>query len=62
MILEWGFFMGKRGRGRVAVLYKGGVELPGDIDGIAYIPTDDTSWHMRVTQELSHAGFSLKLS
>ena len=62
VVLEWGFFMGKRGRERIAVMYKSGVEKPSDIDGIAYIPADDEGWKLRLAQELQHAGFSVKLA
>jgi hypothetical protein len=34
VILEWGYFLGKVGRGRVAVLYEPEVELPSDIKGL----------------------------
>ena len=62
VILEWGFFMGKKGRDRVAVLYKGGVEKPSDIGGIAYVPADDEGWKLELVRELKHAGFSVKLA
>lgn len=38
VILELGMFIGKLGRERVAVLYKGGVELPSDVHGLVYMP------------------------
>ncbi|AMQ22082.1 putative nucleotide-binding protein [Anoxybacillus tepidamans] len=38
VIFELGFFYGKLGRSNVCCLYKSNVELPTDINGIAYIP------------------------
>ena len=42
VIFEFGFFFGRIGRdtGKVIVLSKGGVELPSDIQGIAWISID----------------------
>lgn len=61
-VLEWGFFMGKRGRERVAVLHKGDVERPSDIQGIAYIAADEETWKLELARELQHAGFSVRLA
>jgi predicted nucleotide-binding protein len=36
VILELGWFMAKLGRRRVAILYKGELEIPSDILGIVY--------------------------
>jgi len=37
VIFEWGYLMAKLGRGRVACLYRKGVELPSDLHGIVRI-------------------------
>ena len=38
VILEMGWFMGKLGRERVALLHKGEVELPSDVLGVLDLP------------------------
>jgi predicted nucleotide-binding protein len=38
VVLEMGMFLSKLGRERVAILYKGNLELPSDIHGLIYIP------------------------
>jgi predicted nucleotide-binding protein len=38
VIMEIGWFMGRIGRERVALVHKGGVELPSDLLGVIYIP------------------------
>jgi predicted nucleotide-binding protein len=40
VMFELGFFFGKLGRQRVAVLLQPGVERPSDIDGLLYIELD----------------------
>jgi len=37
VILELGYFMGKLGRNRVCCIYKGDIETPSDIGGIAHL-------------------------
>ncbi|MGE0135491.1 MAG: TIR domain-containing protein [Dehalococcoidia bacterium] len=37
VVLELGMFLGKLGRGQVAILYEQGVELPSDIAGLEYL-------------------------
>lgn len=63
VVFELGFFVGKLGRERVTVLYPPGVELPSDIDGLAYVPLDDAgAWRERVARELRDAGIDLDLA
>ena len=38
VIFEWGFFVGKFGRGNVCCLYKDGTALPSDVSGVVYKP------------------------
>jgi predicted nucleotide-binding protein len=53
VVLEMGFFYGRLGRERVAVLYGEGVELPSDALGIAYIPIDAAgAWKVKMLREL----------
>ena len=63
VILELGFFMGKLGRSRVAAIYREGVELPSDFNGVVYTPLDDGgAWKITLTKELQAAGFSVDLN
>ena len=56
MILELGFFVGKLGRDKVAVLREADVELPSDFDGVLYITADSTgTWKNTLEQELRAA-------
>jgi predicted nucleotide-binding protein len=60
VILELGFFLGKIGRERVCVLYKEGVEIPSDYQGVLYTPYDSSgSWRSQLAKELKHAGFAI---
>ncbi len=54
--------MGKLGRQRVCPLYKRGVEIPSDYQGVIYTEIDDAgAWKTKIAQELMHAGFSIDL-
>ena len=58
VIFELGFFLGRLGRNRVAVLVKNGVEIPSDYSGVLFIPLDDRgAWKMQLMGELKSAGF-----
>ena len=58
VIFELGFFVGKLGRNKVSVLYKGEVKLPSDYVGVEYIPFDDAEgWKLKLIGELQSAGF-----
>jgi len=61
VVLEMGMLIARLGRGRVAILKKGHVELPSDANGILYLPFND---HVRETVpklagRLTDAGFKL---
>ncbi len=52
VVFEMGFFYGRLGRERVAVLYEPTVEKPSDIDGIVYIPLDQAgAWKAALIAE-----------
>ena len=51
VILELGYFIGKLGRSRVAVLIEDGVEKPSDFHGVAHISFDD-DWKIRLLREM----------
>lgn len=62
VILELGYFLGRLGRGRVCALYKGGVELPSDIQGVLYVAMDDAgAWKTQLAQELVEAKLPINL-
>lgn len=57
VIFELGFFFGKLGRSRVAVLLADGVEQPSDISGLVYIAIDEGgAWKFALARELTAAG------
>jgi predicted nucleotide-binding protein len=55
VILEFGYFIGKLGRGNVCCLYKGNIELPSDMQGICYIHFENSIMEVRelILQELT---------
>jgi hypothetical protein len=63
VVFELGFFFGKLGRRRVAVLLEAGVERPSDIDGLVYVPLDSGgSWKYALARELASVGIEADLS
>jgi len=62
VIFELGWFYAKLERGRVVALLAGGVERPGDIDGVLYLPVDESgAWRHRLGKELDAAGLDIDL-
>ena len=63
VVLELGMFLAKLGRKRVAILHKGDVELPSDINGLVYIPFKERVDEIkeRVGAELQEAGFKINI-
>jgi predicted nucleotide-binding protein len=63
VILELGYFIGRLGRTNVCALYKGGIELPSDYQGVVYIEMDDhDAWKTKLAQELVQAKVPIDLS
>ena len=61
VIFELGYFFGSKGRKRVCILYKEGVELPSDIHGVVYVPMDDEGkWQKRVIREMMDSDILIK--
>ena len=57
VVFEHGYLIGKLGREKVCALVKGEIEKPGDIDGVVYIPMDDSgAWKIALVKELRAAG------
>lgn len=61
VVFELGFFFGKLGRHRVAVLNKG-VEKPSDVDGLAYINYPAGNWQVELAKELHEAGVPVDMT
>lgn len=63
VILELGYFMGKLGRSRVAVLCDKNVARPGDIDGMVYTITEsDGDWQLGLAKELKASGLNIDMN
>jgi len=63
VIMELGYFMGRLGRSRVCALYKGGVELPSDYQGVLYIDMDTAGgWKAKLAQEFVQAKIPIDLA
>ena len=63
VVLELGYFMGKLGRERVCPLFKDDVEKPSDIDGVVYVPMDDSNgWQLKLGIEMQQAGLPVDLN
>ena len=63
VIFEFGYFVGKLGRDRVCCLYKEGVILPSDLDGLVYKKIDGSveSQGMAIIKELKAAGYKIQV-
>jgi predicted nucleotide-binding protein len=60
VVFELGYFFGKLGRDRVAVLLEPGVEKPSDIDGLVYVALDPGgAWKQQLARELDSAGLEV---
>ncbi len=63
VILELGFFLGRLGRERVCPLYRPGVELPSDYDGVVFVELDrNGAWKMLLARELKAAGLPVDMN
>mgnify|MGYP001073560264 CR=1 FL=1 len=60
VIFELGYFIGKLGRGKVCTLYKEGITLPSDIQGLVYKKVNERIEEVGfpIIQELKKAGLS----
>lgn len=60
VVFEMGYFMGRLTRKRVVVLLDQGVDKPGDLDGLVYVPTlDEYGWKIRLVKELNNCGYKV---
>lgn len=64
VVLELGYFIGRLGRERVAVLYRSDerFEIPSDFGGVLYTEYDSGGWRYAIAKELKAAGFSVDLN
>ncbi|HLP82739.1 MAG TPA: nucleotide-binding protein [Phycisphaerales bacterium] len=63
VVFETGFFYGKLGRGRVAVLHQDSTAVLTDLSGIVYIHLDAVGkWKHDLAKELEHAGYKVNHS
>jgi predicted nucleotide-binding protein len=61
VIFELGYFIGKLGRGKVVLLYKGG-EIPSDLQGVIYKSMLDGAWRLELAKEIKNAGIEVDLN
>jgi predicted nucleotide-binding protein len=61
VVLEFGYFMAKLGRGRVVALHEAGVELPSDVTGVLYKSLAG-NWHTELARELKAADIEIDFS
>lgn len=61
VVFEHGYLIAKLGRERVCALVKDGVETPGDISGVVYIPMDSYGgWKLKLETEMKAVGLNFK--
>ncbi|MPN24728.1 hypothetical protein SDC9_172130 [bioreactor metagenome] len=62
VIFELGYFTGLLGRDRTCVLYKDGVEIPSDYNGVIYIKFDsEGAWKTTLAREMRVAGMNMNI-
>jgi predicted nucleotide-binding protein len=63
VVLELGWYAGKLGRQKVALLYQPGVELPSDMGGVLYVELDASEgWKMKLAREMRAAGLPVDMN
>lgn len=61
VVFEHGYFIGKLGRGNVAAVVKGNVEIQGDIGGVVYVPYIG-GWQFNLAKEMQGSGLTVDLN
>ncbi|CEG26350.1 TIR domain-containing protein [Bacillus sp. B-jedd] len=63
VIFELGYFIGKLSRKNVCALYREGVEIPSDYQGVLFIPMDSTgAWRYQLAKELKNVGYDIDMN
>lgn len=63
VVLELGYFIGRLGREKVAIVYVPGVELPSDMNGLLYTEYDSSGiWKFKLAKEMRDAGMDVDLN
>lgn len=63
VVFEMGFFFGALGRERTCVLLEEGVEEPGDVAGLVYVPLDGAGgWRSTLARNIHAAGIDIDWS
>ena len=63
VVFEHGLMCGLLGRKRVVALVEEGVEIPGDLSGIVYIPLDSAKrWQLDIAREMKASGLNVDLN
>lgn len=63
VVFEHGLMCGLLGRKRVVALVEEGVEVPGDLSGVVYIPLDaKMRWQLDVAREMKASGMQVDLN
>lgn len=61
VVFEHGYFIGKLGRGNVAAVVKGHVEIQGDVSGVVYFPYRN-GWQFELAKEMKGSGLPVDLN
>jgi predicted nucleotide-binding protein len=63
VLLELGLFIGVLGRPRVCALYKQGVEIPSDYQGVLFTEMDDAgAWKLSLAREIRQTGIDVDMN
>ena len=63
VVFEHGYLNAKLGRNRVCALVEEGVEYPGDLSGVVYIPIDKNGkWKIKVAKEMKAVGLNVDIN
>ncbi len=60
VVFEAGYFIGKLSRKRVITIVQKGIEIPSDLQGIVYTPTNN--WRIELIKELDAIGYEIDFS
>jgi predicted nucleotide-binding protein len=60
VVFELGYFVGRLSRQKVCALFKKGVEIPSDYQGVLFVEFDSAgTWRGKLAKELKAAGFTI---